>query len=795
MAAGHKENKPLTYFLNEAHELSTEVRTGGGPIPQYVNVSWGERGRKIGGSIDKAVKRIQGSHDPLRDERYFVVARPVEKLEKKSKSRRASAEGTLTDIPSFGGVHGRVFDRLGLDLLQVTDEGHAVVHGSRDRVEQLAGRSKTLESSGAREQARWVTIDAFDVIPPELRIDEEWLKRLKSTELSDVVFELQPILGRVDADRVLRALADTLRQGSGRSEERLTGSGMDFSGRYWFRGKATQGSIRAIAKDFFSVQAIHSPLYSDAAGSARRPSVVASKPSAAQLHVDPKALPCVAVVDLGVPADHISLAAYRRGQFVPQDASVSTRLDHASFVASRVIFGEFTSSDQLIESVGRCSFYDAVVGDGYTEHVDDKIVMDALRGVRGAAPDVRVFNLSFGDPKPLAAFLEVERREKRLLLQDLDNFISRNDVIVVVCAGNSQKGVVPDPAYPKNYEDPRWALGPLACGFNTLICGAFVGSVSAEGLVKHVGWPSPFSRVGPGLCGAPIPSFGAEGGNCDSTHNSPVGHGVWGFSGAGLAEDRAGTSYAAPLLAREAALAFATLQQYCAVGTQPFAVTVRAFLAATAMRTTDNAIVKELVDRTLGLGKGSADRLSAPRAGSAVILWQGTIESSKDTVRVQLPIPKDWLAAAEEPVLRLFVAYDPPVNEAAKEQWVCRKVALSLHTGPEEDGIRGPNRAHATYPLFWREYKLAPYAPGGVKPAADDLWVLEAHYDEVFDYPPGISFDPRQRVAFAAELIDRGANPVDPQPSMQALPIAASMNRLSIISAAVRTPVLVRTRR
>ena len=66
---------------------------------------------------------------------------------------------------------------------------------------------------------------------------------------------------------------------------------------------------------------------------------------------------------------------------------------------------------------------------------------------------------------------------------------------------------------------------------------------------------------------------------------------------------------------------------------------------------------------------------------------------------------------------------------------------------------------------------------------------------EVFVYPPGMDFDPRQRVAFAAELIDAGERPVDPQSAMQALPMAASMNRFSVSSAAVRSPVIIRTRR
>jgi hypothetical protein len=790
MATQRDATRPRTFFLNETHELSPEEKGGGGRIPDYVGISWAQKAKRISKSIDQVLHDVQASNDPLRERRYFVVANPVAELEKRSTNKKKAPSGTLKDPTDFGGPQGRVFERLGLDLLQVTDSGQAIVHGDRDRLEQLRQRSGILDSLGEREQSRWATIDLFDTVPLQLRIDTEWMTSLKPNVPADVVFELQPVLGRVDADSVLRAIADLLGRQRG---EQLSGTGTDFSGRFWFRGKAMQQSIRRIAKDFFSVQSIHSPLYSLAAAHVAPSSKQAARTEPPPPE-DPKSLPCVAVVDLGVPLDHKQLSAYRRGQFVPQDAMRPVTPDHGAFVASRVVFGDTASAEELSKVVGRCSFYDAIVGDGYTNRVNDKLVMDAIQGVRGVAPDVRVFNLSFGDSRPLSAFGDVEQREKRLLMQDLDNFVFANDVLIVVAAGNSPQGAVPNPAYPSHFDDPNWALGPWACGFNTLVCGSFVSRVSIGGLVTTIGWPSPFSRIGPGLCGAPIPSFSAEGGNADHAYGSGPGLGVWGFSGAGMAEDRPGTSVAAPILSREAATAINLLQRYCAAGTQPFAVLVRAFLALTARKTTNDNQVAHLAERTLGFGKADAGRIVTPINGSAVILWQGVVETSKDVVRVQLPIPSNWLAEAEDPILRLFVSYDPPVNEAAKALWACRKVSAVLHPGPEAKHIRGPNRPHETYPLFRRDYRLKPYAPGEEKAADGDLWLLEFSYEENFDYPPGMDFDARQRVAIAAELFDRGATHVDPQHAMQALPIAGSMSRLAVQSTPLRTPVIVRSR-
>jgi hypothetical protein len=483
---------------------------------------------------------------------------------------------------------------------------------------------------------------------------------------------------------------------------------------------------------------------------------------------------------------------------VPQGVDNLALGDHGSNVASRVVFGEHKSSHALEESQGECSYYDAMVGephDGDTYTLFDKTVMDAMSGVRGAAPDIRVFNLSLGDFRPISAFDSVTRKERRMLLQELDNFAFFNDVAIVVAAGNSKPGVIPNPGYPKSYDDAQWALGPMACGFNTLVCGSFVGQLSIGALVQSVGWPSPFSRIGPGLCDAPVPSFSAEGGNSTPSFQFAPGHGVWCYSAAGHPEDHAGTSLAAPILARDVALTVRDLENYCPPGTQPFAVTVRAFLALTATLKTPEPSVAELARRTLGFGKASADRISSPSAGTAVILWQGILDSVRDMVTVQIPIPSGWLEEASEPVLRFFLCYDSPVNEIAQASWACRKVEAILRTGPEEDSVRAPHSKHPTYSLVERDYKLGRYAPGGEKPAKGDMWVINLRYEEIAPYPPGRIVDSRQRVAFVAELVDRGHDPVDPQGAVQALPAAEEMVRLSALATPVRTPVIVRTRR
>jgi len=778
---------PRTFFLNEAHELSHQQKSGGGQIPRYEGINWARKASLLSHGFRTVIASLDESPDPLKDRRVFALASPAGALRKVSKDKRKAEGGFVTEHTDFGGAQSRLFDRLRLDLMQVRGE-QAIVHGSRGDFEQLAERVARLPALGALDRSRWAPISSLEPIPVQLRFDPEWFDSIRAKPV-DLIIELQPVLTMVEVDQVIRAIA--ARMGAA---GRLTGSGTDFSGRRWFRGKADKSSIK-VAAGFQSVQSIHPPLYSLAASARpsgqRRPAAAAPDPP------DPETLPCVAVVDLGVPNDHGRLARYCRGRFFSPNALATHIGSHGSLVASRVVYGDSSSHAGFAAGTPRCRFYDArlacLPSSSSEPEIDDKSVLQALQGVRGAAPDVRVFNLSIGDYRALSGHTGVAGEEKRLLMQELDNFIFANDVVVAVAAGNSVRGVAPRFPYPQNWQDPDWALGTWACGFNTLVCGSFVSQLGANGLGTQVGWPSPFTRVGPGICGAPIPSFAAEGGNADASWNFSPGLGVWGYSDSGFVEDHCGTSMAVPILAREAAVCLQVLQEYCEPGSRPFGVTVRALLALAARRQEAHPSVKSLADRTLGLGKAICPPIGRPEGGSATIIWQGIIPGKSETLRIQLPVPSAWLSAARAPVLRVIVCYDPPVNSAARGTWACRKLRAVLYPGVDQPPIRRPRGGHPTFPLIDRRYELARYKElGGV---LGDLWVLELSYEDVAPTPPGmVGFDPSQRVAFAAHLFDDAEAPIDPQFALQALPSASSMNRLASSKVSSLSPVLVRVR-
>src|ERR1700733_691070 len=181
-----------TYYLNEQHELSRSEQPGGGRIPKYVGIDWAAKGKQIESALNTVKAQISASTDPLREGHYFVLAKPVSQVKKKSENKRAAPEGTIQEEIEFAGDDSRVFRRLGIDLVEVTADGDAIVHMRPERLEQLVTTAQTLDEVGAKEKSRWVGLDAFGLIPPQPRVDDSWLSSLKAHTATDAVGEFQP---------------------------------------------------------------------------------------------------------------------------------------------------------------------------------------------------------------------------------------------------------------------------------------------------------------------------------------------------------------------------------------------------------------------------------------------------------------------------------------------------------------------------------------------------------------------------------------------------------------------------
>ena len=244
-------------------------------------------------------------------------------------------------------------------------------------------------------------------------------------------------------------------------------------------------------------------------------------------------------------------------------------------------------------------------------------------------------------------------------------------------------------------------------------------------------------------------------------------------------------------------MAFSELAKHCEQGAAPFAATVKAYLALVArLPAKMPGRLRQLAERTLGYGVTSADRLKSALQETALLLWQGVLSGPGDIARLQIPVPKAWLAEAAEPRLRVVVAWESPCNDAVLDRWASRRVKATLRPGPSIEALTGSGRQHQSYPLLDRTFDLSATAlrDKQVTPPETDFWLMEVSYEEIADYFPAMIFPPTQRVGIAAELLDEAEEPVSPQAAMQALPQAVSMARLTVPVNRIANPVVVKTR-
>jgi hypothetical protein len=772
--------KPKNYFLNENHELSVEEKGGGGRHVDILGVNWSQKAQRLHSSLERVSQRSRQSRDPLGKRRYYLIADPVPQIVKASKAKDA-VQGQKLEAVIFNGEQSKLFERIGLDLIEVHSSGAATVHATPEHMEQLISKTGQLAQLGAREQARFVAFESFEWLAGKWKFDQEWLNEIGQKPAEGYI-KLQPLIGELEADLVIRALEHTFR---GLADVALRGKGRSYLGRFFLRATLNAQIVKKLADEFTSIQSIHPPIFAFA--ESLPPELVSARSALPPRPPrNSNALPCVGVVDTVVPQEHNWLKPYRRGIVTGLNCSNTENDNHGSMVASRVVFGDVDLANSTPPPAS-CRFLEVRVGTGQSNKILAESVCAALAAAIQAAPDVRVFNLSFDGPQRLDDLRSKQRAETLKQIEELDNFAFDRDVVLVVAAGNVQFGLVPQVGYPSHFDNSGWELHTWPRAFNALTCGGVSGRLNAGGLASEVDAPSPFTRVGPGFANSPKPDLCASAGNSDANYRQLQGSGVWGFSALGNATEGWGTSYAAPLLAREAAFLFEELRPKCPDDSRPFACAVKAVLALTAddvaKRLSD--ALQPLAKRTIGFGRANAERFIQPNSQKARFVWQGVIAHEDDLVRVQLPIPAAWIDQAASAQLRLCIAWDTPVCAAAEKEWSCRDVKITIRPGPEAGAMDGTRTRVPGYPLFKRSWDLrAGIAKARAKNVSiTDFWVLEFSYSQIAAYAAGHIVPPSQRVAFAAEIWDQSENPLEPHSFVQSLPIASTLVKLSNTSA------------
>jgi hypothetical protein len=412
---------PKNYFLNESHELSVEEKGGGGQPPKYLNVNWPQRARRLSNSLEGIERRARDSRDPLSQRRYYLVADPVGELVKASKAKDAPS-GQKIEPVKFSGEQSKIFERIGLDLIEVHPSGAATVHGSSERIEQLRTQTSQLAQLGTREQARFVAIDSFEWLSPELKFDRTWAETVGPRPV-EAYIKLQPLITEIEADMVIRELEMFFRA---HETTALRGKGRSYIGRFFLRALVSRQAVQDLAEEFTSIQSIHPPIIALAES---LPPEIYTQGGSGQILPNVNSLPCIAMVDTAVPQSHRWLQSYRRAIVTGQNCSNTENDNHGSTVASRIVFGDVDLSAAQPQTP-TCSFLEVRVGTGTANSILAESVANALQAALSAAPDVRVFNLSFDGATGLDSLPQRQRAETLKHIEEIDTFAFEQDVLL-----------------------------------------------------------------------------------------------------------------------------------------------------------------------------------------------------------------------------------------------------------------------------------------------------------------------------------------------------------------------------
>ncbi len=404
--------------------------------------------------------------------------------------------------------------------------------------------------------------------------------------------------------------------------------------------------------------------------------------------------PRLCIIDSGVVSNHPLIRPYigHEEAILTSESSVSDTNGHGTRVGGLAIYGDVRACYDRGRFESTITLYSARVLNDSNGFDDEKLIMNQMRSavetfVREPY-NCRIFNVSIGGGEPA---LGDERRQQNMYGEILDIIAREYQVLFVVSAGNHVEIIHAEDlesaiaTYPSSLLTPATRL----CDFATTAIGITVGALSdadgvairngvnADDIVRHVALrdePAPMTRIGPGVQNAIKPDFVHYGGSFVFDRNQPrnlvldKGMAIMSLSHEPLSRLFAydsGTSYAAPRVARLAALVEHQLREQ--LGQAPHPNLIRALLAVSAripsaaQRMLERSDDPHAAIKVCGYGLPNEDYSLQSTDGRVVLYAQAEI--SLDTLHIyRVPVPDCLLQAPGTRKITVGLAFDPPVR-------------------------------------------------------------------------------------------------------------------------------------
>ena len=434
--------------------------------------------------------------------------------------------------------------------------------------------------------------------------------------------------------------------------------------------------------------------------------------------------PSLCIVDSGVSDGHPFLSKHvaHASAILKSTTSPADLNGHGTMVAGLAVFGSIRACYGSGVFASTVRLYSARVLNDQNRFEDESLIVrqteDAILRYYNAPYNCRVFNLSIGSAEP--AF-RADGERQTVWAERLDYLCRTLKILIVVSAGNyssvfttrsdeAERFKATYPAYLLDHEarlnDPATAAIPLTVGsiaeHDVHATRQGLGANDIVGPLAGVDHPSPFTRVGLGLAGAIKPEFVEYGGNAIFTGTMNTrrviqepGTAVMSLSNKPLERlfsFNAGTSYAAPLVARRAALTWSALT--AVLGGQPDPNLVRAVLGVSArVPSSMKAAVTDESSLFRFAGYGQIDEARAFSSFDDAVTMVAEGKQKLDTFSVYaVPIPDVMLQAAGMKTIRVALAYDPPVRRRRMD-YLGVEMAFQMVRGKTLDEVIAAYRA------------------------------------------------------------------------------------------------------
>jgi hypothetical protein len=392
---------------------------------------------------------------------------------------------------------------------------------------------------------------------------------------------------------------------------------------------------------------------------------------------------------------------------------VADEYGHGTGVAALASYGAINIAEGAINR-GATRIASARILDHSNSVEEDRLFSVVLReAVQSFVQSgVRIFNLSVNNR------LQRWGKEGKHIIprrswvaRTIDKLTREYDVLFVVSTGNLSTEQVAELSsvdqYPRYFaKDEARILDPAQSAL-ALTVGSIVPSTLAVNplnvtamAVAEKEYPSPFTRVGPGIRQEIKPEVVDYGGNY---HYDPNGPRVFTDPGSNVmtASNKShpalihasGTSFSAPRVSRKLALICSGLKQFGV--SRPSVALMKAFGVNSAeypdadiLKRLEEALPKKQFLNVTGYGVVNPDRALYGDRHTALMFYQGTI--SRDSVLFfDVPVPQTLSASKGRKRMTVTVAYVPDVQRWGLEEYLGTRLKWKMFRGdvPREDVI------------------------------------------------------------------------------------------------------------